>query len=192
MGPAFRSFAEAETTLRLHDIGMPRALPGGALPIALGWKFIAPDLMQEGIDDLELLRKTVAFVTDNSQFRKRRTAFIEFQANFLRSGKTDAESVRKAVEEMKRLISEVQDAATKLPLRTVAHDVCQVVPIAAGLGVALASGVGIPLAAAAMVCWFAGLCVDEWLKEEPQRNNDPSAFILDARQHFAMAIAKRQ
>lgn len=191
MGPAFRNFAEAETALGLHDIGMPRALPGGALPIALGWKFIAPDLMQEGIDDLELLRETVAFVTDDSEFRKRRTDFIEFQANFLRSGETDAESVRKAVEEMKRLISEVQEAATRLPLRTVAHDVCQLVPIAATLGVALASGVGIPLAATAMVCWFAGLCVDEWLTEKPQRNNDPSAFILEARHHFAMAIAKR-
>jgi hypothetical protein len=192
MGPAFRSFAEAETVLGLHDIGMPRPLPGGALPIALGWKFIAPDLMQEGIDELELLRKTVAFVTDDSQFRKRRTDFIEFQANFLRSGETDAESVKKAVEEMKRLISEVQDAATRLPLRTVLHDVCQLVPIAATLGVALGSGVDVPLAATAAVCWFAGLCIDEWLTEEPQRNNDPSAFILDARQHFAMAFAKRQ
>ncbi len=192
MGPAFRSFADAETTLGLHDIGMPRALPGGALPLALGWKFIAPDLMQEGINDLELLRETVAFVTGDSQFRERRTDFIEFQTNFLRSGETDAESLKKAIEKMNELISEVQDASTRMPLRTFAQDVCQIVPIAATLGVALASGVGIPLATTAAVCWFAGLCVDEWLTEEPQRNNDSSAFVLDARQYFAKAIAKRR
>ncbi|CAB1055510.1 hypothetical protein D1BOALGB6SA_243 [Olavius sp. associated proteobacterium Delta 1] len=191
MGPAFRSFAEAEKTLGLHDIGMTRALPGGALSLSLGWEFIAPDLTQEGIDDLNLLKETVAFVTGDSQFRERRTDFIEFQTNFLRSGETDVEAVKKAIEEMKGLISEVQDASRRLPLRPFALDVCKLVPVATGLGVALASGVGVPLATTAAVCWFAGLCVGKWPTEEPQRNNDPSAFILDARQHFARAIANR-
>jgi hypothetical protein len=169
---------------------MHRALPGGALPLALGWKFIAPDLMQEGIDDLELLKETVAFVTGDSQFRKCRTDFIEFQTNFLRFGETDSESLKKAIEKMNRLIGEVQEASTRLPLRTFAQDVCQIVPIAATLGAALASGVGVPLATTAAVCWFAGVCVEEWLTEEPQRNNNPSAFIIDARQYFSTAIEK--
>lgn len=190
MGPAFRSFAEAETALGLRRIGMRQVLPGGALSLALGWKFIAPDLQQKGIDDLALLKETVSFVTGDRQFRERRTDFIEHQARFLRSGQTDAESVNTAIKNMHELIYEVQDASKKLPLGTILQDVCQVVPIVATLGAALDNGVGIPLATTAAFCWFAGLSVNEWFTEKPERNHDPSAFIFDARQHFDGAIEK--
>jgi hypothetical protein len=117
---------------------------------------------------------------------QRRTDFIEFQTKFLRSGETDAESLNKAIEEMNDLISEVQNAATKLPLHTIAQDVCQIVPIAATLGVALTSGVGIPLATTAAVCWFANLCVDEWFNKSGISRGHP----LNDSQHKHLTPAR--
>lgn len=185
MGPAFRTYPEAEAALGLRDVGKPQALPGGELPTILGWRFVAPDLTQEGIDDLRLLEETVTFVDKGNDFRSKRTAFIEFQSDFLRSGQTDAESIKQAISKMSDLMTDAKTAAERMTLRTVACEICQVVPVVAGLGIALAAGAGVPVAATAAAFWFANVAVNRWVLPEPQRNNSPAAFIYDARQHFA-------
>jgi len=87
----------------------------------LAWEFFAPDPEQDvKLTDEQLLKETFSFVTGNPQFRRRRTAFIDWQQRFLRPGAdgspplTDAESVRRAVVEMSDLLADMNKAANRL------------------------------------------------------------------------------
>src|SRR5207245_7509741 len=88
-----------------------------ALAAVLGWEFFAPQ--DDKLSDEELLKQTVAFVSGDAEFRRRRSAFLAWQQKFLKNGSTDRESIKRAVEEMRALLEDAKKAANQLTLRKI-------------------------------------------------------------------------
>lgn len=186
LGPAYRTVEEIERGLGINGPRAKRILPGGSLPTVLAWEFYAPDPDDDRLSPEELLRETVAFVTGDDEFRKRRTAFVEWQQRFLREGATDRESIDRAVEKMRALLSDAKKASDRLEVRTTARYVFGLAPTALGLGAALAgSPDGLKIAGATSFLLLGGIAVDEMLfKSAEEGKPPPTAFVHDARRHF--------
>jgi hypothetical protein len=186
VGPAYRTVQDMERELAIKEVGERSRLPAAALATVLAWKFVAPDLSNNQLSDEELLRETVQFVSGNDEFRKRRTAFAEWQQRFLRGGQTDPESIARAIEEMQDLLDAAEQAATKLSVRKVARYAFRIAPAALGLGLAVA-GVpgGVEAAEAGLFISVGGIAVDEAVFKEAERGGPaPTAFVHDVRRHF--------
>ncbi len=186
LGPAYRTVAEVERELGVGSPGAKRILPGGALPTVLAWEFLSPDPDDDRLSADELLKETVEFVTGDEGFRKRRTAFVEWQEGFLRDGATDRELIERAVAEMRDLLADAKTAAAKLTVRKIARYAFQIAPSALGL-VAAFAGIpgGVAIAGGGVFLSFGGIAVDELVfKTAEQGQPAPSAFVHDARRHF--------
>jgi hypothetical protein len=189
VGPAYRSVEEIRCDLNIRASG--EGLPGGTLAAVLAWEFFAPDPDDMRLTDEQLLKESVAFVTGNTEFQRRRTAFIDWQQRFLRPGAgggplvTDAESVRRAVEEMSDLLADANKASNRLTLRKVARYAFRLAPYIVS-GVAIAHGV--PPIWPVVGGGFLGLgsiAVEEKLfKSAEETKYPPTAFVYDAQRHF--------
>ena len=186
IGPAYRTVEEIERELGIGSAGAKRILPGGALPTVLAWEFFAPDPDDNRLSPEELLRETVEFVTGDEGFRKRRTAFVEWQQNFLRDGATDRESIKRAVAEMSDLLEDAKAAAAKLTVRKVARYAFQIAPSALGLAAAFA-GIpgGVEIAGGSVFLSLGGIAVNEVVFKSAEQGQPPlTAFVHDARRQF--------
>jgi hypothetical protein len=158
LGPAYRSIEEIESELGIGSAASMRVLPGGALPTVLAWEFLAPDPDDKRLSRKDLLRETVDFVTGDEAFRKRRTAFAEWQQKFLRDGATDRESIQRAVSEMRELLESVKSSTTKLTVRKIARYAFQIAPSALGLAAVFADiPNGLQMAEAGVFLSFGGI-----------------------------------
>lgn len=186
LGPAYRTVEEIERELGVGGPNAKRILPGGALPTVLAWEFLSPDPDDDRLSADELLKETVEFVTGDEGFRKRRTAFVEWQQNFLRDGATDRESIERAVVEMRDLLADAKTAADKLTVRKIARYAFQIAPSAVGLAAALADiPGGVEMAGGGVFLSLGGIAVDELVfKTAEQGQPAPTAFVHDARRHF--------
>jgi hypothetical protein len=189
VGPAYRSVREIERDLKVKSASA--RLPGSALASVLAWEFFAPDPDDTSVSDEKLLRDTVAFVTGDGEFRKRRTAFNDWQQGFLQKGEsggqsvTDLESIRRAVEEMSALLADARQAANRLTVRGITRYAFRLAPPALAL-IAIALGLP-PIASAAGSAFLAvgGIAVDVKLfKNAEQGCPPPTAFVQDAQRHF--------
>jgi hypothetical protein len=184
MGPSYRSVDEIERELGIREVDRRTQLPSMALTTVLGWEFLTPD--DDRLSDEELLKETVAFVAGDTTFQRRRRAFLDWQQGFLMDGRTDRESIERAVTQMRGLLDEAKAAAQKLTVRKVGKYVFRLAPSALGLALA-AAGVpsGIETAAGAAFLSLGGWVVDEWLfKSAEQTQIAPTAFVQHARRHF--------
>jgi hypothetical protein len=186
LGPAYRTVKEIEREFGIGKGDAKRTLPGGALPTVLAWEFVGPDPDDKGLSPEQLLGETVAFVTSDAEFRKRRTAFIEWQQKFLSDGTTDLESIHQAVEEMRELLEAAKTAANQLTVRKIARNAFRIAPSALGLAAAFA-GVpgGVELAAGGAFLSVGAIAVDEKVfKSAEQGQPLLTGFVHDARRHF--------
>jgi hypothetical protein len=189
VGPAYRSVEEIRRNLTIRSAG--ERLPGGTLAAVLAWEFFAPDADDMRLTDEELLRETLNFVTGSKEFRRRRTAFIDWQQRFLRAGGdggppvTDAESVRRAVEEMSDLLADANKAANRLTLRKVAKYAFRLAPYIVSAA-AIAHGVPPiwPVVGGGFL-GLGGIAVEEKLfKAAEEAKYPPTAFVYDAQRQF--------
>ena len=186
MGPACRSVEEFKGKLGIGSDSAKRKLPGGALPLMLAWEFLTPDPNNQPLSSDELLKETVDFISGDDEFRKRRSAFVEWQHNFIRDGVTDRKSIDRAVEKMRDLLADARTAAKKLALRKVTRYAFQLAPSALGLAAAFA-GVpeGLEMAAAGAFISLGSIAVDEALFRSAEQGLPPAAaFVHDARRQF--------
>lgn len=183
LGPAYRTFEEFERERRNQNAGAAK-LPGQMLANVLAAELLVPDISDERLSNEALLSETVNFVTDDTEFRKRRTAFIEWQQDFIRDNKTDRESIERAIQKMRALLDETNSAVQKLSVRKVARYLFRLAPSILGLGAALAGG-GPMFAVGGIFLSIGAIGVDEKLfKAAEQLQSPPAAFIHDARRHF--------
>ncbi len=119
LGPAYRTAEEMKRELGMEDDNARRTLPGGVLPVVLAWEFFAPDLTDARLSTRRLLKETVDFVDGESDFKKQRAAFVEWQQKFLRDETTDAESVKRAVQDMRELLETAKRTTDRLTIRKV-------------------------------------------------------------------------
>jgi hypothetical protein len=186
LGPAYRSVEEVKRQLGIGSPGATRSLPGGALPIILAWEFFVPDPDDKRLSSEEMLKETVDFVSGDAEFRERRTAFMEWQQNFLRSGATDSDSINRAIADMRELLNNAKKASAKLKVRKIIQHAFQLAPSALGLAAAFA-GVpdGVAMAAGGGFISVGSIAVDELLFKTAEQNQPlPVAFVHDARRQF--------
>ena len=184
IGPVYRTFDDFAREAGKNMRAGTQAIPGYKLATVLASEFFVPDINEERLSDEKLLSKTVKFVAEDTDFRKRRTAFIDWQQNFLRDGRTDRESIVRAVEEMRELLNATNEAAKKLTIRKVARYGFRLAPALVGMAAALAGG-GPLFAAGGIFLSVGGIVVDEKVfKAAEQPQSLPAAFVHDARRHF--------
>ena len=127
VGPAYRNFNEFNRECRSRELGATSPIPGEAVATVLASRFFVPDISDDKTSTEKLLTETVEFVTGDAEFRKRRTAFIEWQQSFIRDGATDREWIGRAVEKMaaagsckhcRQQTDHTQSRQTFLPART--------------------------------------------------------------------------
>lgn len=78
----------------------------------------------------ELLKETVSFVTEEENFRANRSAFWNWQQNYLKNGVTDRESIALAVAEMRDLLETQKALAKKLPMENAVRYAFRLAPAA--------------------------------------------------------------
>jgi hypothetical protein len=184
LGPAYRSFEEFERGGGKQTLGAREVLPGQLLANVLAAEFLVPDVNDKKLSDEKLLTEVVEFVTGDSEFRKRRTAFIDWQQDFIRNGVTDRESIDRAVKEMRELLDSANTAAKKLTVRKVARNLFRLAPSALGVAGTLLGG-GIEFATGGVFLSFGAIAVDEKVfKSAEQWQSPTAAFVHDARRHF--------
>ena len=184
VGPAYRTFAEIQRELGVTDASGRTKVPEGALATVLGWAFLTPE--DDRLSDEELLKETVDFVTDDVDFRRHRSGFLEWQQDFLKNKATDAESIKRALDEMEAMLEEAREATSKLTLRKVARYSFMVAPSALALSNAIA---GVPdaieVAKDTLFLSLGAVAIDEWLfKSAVEGLPAPVAFVNDVHQHF--------
>ena len=184
VGPAYRTVEEIQRELGIRDARGQTQLPGGALATVLGWEFFAPE--DDDLSDEKLLEETVAFVAGDAGFRRRRSAFFDWQQKFLKNGSTDLESIERAVEEMRALLEDAKKAASQLTLRKIARYAFRIAPPVVTLALAVTGVPGGPEAAAGSVFLsLGGIAIEErFMKGADQGRPAPTAFVHDARRHF--------
>jgi hypothetical protein len=188
VGPAYRTLNDIERELGITYNGGSKQLPGGALPTVLGWEFFAPD--DDKLSDEELLRETLGFVTGDQDFQRTRRSFLDWQQKFLKSGKTDRESIERAVKDMRELLEANKTATRRLKVRKVVKNAFRVAPAGVGMGLALAMIPGGLVAAGVGAFLSLGaIAVDEWfLKSAEQAAQHglpaPTAFVQATKRHF--------
>jgi hypothetical protein len=184
MGPAYRSIEQLEQELGMQKNGSAKTLPGSALSAVLGWEFLVPDDNQ--LSDQQLLERTVAFVTQDDKFRSHRTNFWNWQQQYLRNGKTDAESIKVAVSDMSKLLKEQKAAASKLPVKTTVRYAFRIAPATLAFAGSFMGPVGAAIGAGAGV-FLAGaeIAAEKWFFKTPGQNEaSPAAFVHDVHRHF--------
>jgi hypothetical protein len=180
----YRTFNEFVHARGYHKMGMTEPLPGQVLANVLASEFFVPDLSDEKLSDEKLLTETVKFVVEDAEFRKRRTAFIDWQQQFLRNGATDRETIGRAVKEMRELLEAANSAANRLTIRKVARYLFRLAPSALGMAAALAGG-GPMFAAGGVFLSVGAIVVDEKVFKSAEQGQSPAtAFVHDARRHF--------
>jgi len=184
IGPVYRTFDEFVRERGDPKTGISGPLPGQILANVLASEFFVPDISEQKLSDEELLRETVKFVVGNAEFRTRRTAFIDWQQEFLRNGATDRESIARAVSKMHDLLNETNKAAKQLTIRKVTRCVFRLAPAVLGMTAAVVGGE--PMFAAGGIFLSLGdVLVDEKLfKAAEQAQSPAAAFVHDARRHF--------
>jgi hypothetical protein len=184
MGPAYRSVKEMQKEIGVKQNDKEPPLPGSALSRVLGWEFLAPS--DGRLSDKELLEATVAFVTGDSDFQRRRMKFWNWQQQFLNKGKTDCESIDAAVSEMRQLLEEQKAAAKRLPLETTVRYAFRIAPPVLGLTALIPGAIGIVAGVAGGVFLsFVQTAAEKWSSKKAVDNEpSPAAFVHDARRHF--------
>jgi hypothetical protein len=188
LGPVYRTFKEFERERGKQNSRAPK-MPGQMVLSVLAAEFIVPDISDDRFSSHEeLLKETVDFVTGDADFRKKRTAFIEWQQDFISNKQTDEESVKRAIEEMSDLLEDANEAAKKLTVRKVARNLFRVGPAMLGFAGALAGG-GPAFAAGGMFLSFGAVAIDEKFFKSAEDQQSPTAaltvaFVHDAHRHF--------
>ncbi|WP_428658453.1 hypothetical protein [Reyranella sp.] len=184
IGPSYRSFVDFEKECATGPLDQARDLPGSMLTVVLGAEFLTPDPEDDRTTEL-LLRETAEFVSGNAKFRSSRAAFHEWQRKFLNpEDRTDAASVKRAVEEMRDLVAAANAAAGQLKIRKTIRNVFRLAPIGLGLASAFAGG-GLVFAVSGACISLGSFAIDEKLfKSSEQGQPPPAAFVRDARRHF--------
>jgi hypothetical protein len=184
IGPSYRSFTDFEKECATGPLDQARDLPGSMLTAVLGAEFLTPDPEDNRTTEL-LLRETAEFVTGDTKFRSSRAAFHEWQRKFLSpESRTDAASIKRAVEEMRDLVAAANVAAEQLKFRKTIRNVFRLAPIGLGLASACAGG-GLAFAAGGACISLGSFAIDEKLfKSAEQDQPPPAAFVRDARRHF--------
>ncbi|MBR1211171.1 hypothetical protein [Bradyrhizobium sp. JYMT SZCCT0180] len=184
LGPAYRSFKEFESEGGNHTPGGRQVLPRQLLANVLAAELLVPDVDDDKLSDEKMLTEVVEFVTGDAEFRKRRTAFIDWQQNFIRDGTTDRESIDRAVKEMRELVDSTNTAAKKLTIRKVARNLFRLAPSALGVAGAALGG-GLEFAAGGVFLSVGAIAVDEKVfKSAEQLQSPAAAFVHDARRRF--------
>jgi hypothetical protein len=185
IGPVFRKIEDIERELGMTSSDGRRPLPAKALATVLAWEFFVPN-PDKRMSSTELLKETVEFVDGNAEFRRRRTAFVEWQEKFVRGDTTDPESIERAVKDMRELLADIKKTTKKLTVRKITRFAFQIAPAAVSLVAAIA---GLPEAIAITGANFflsaGGFAVDEKFLKSSERDVPlPAAFVHDARRHF--------
>ncbi|HEY4941628.1 MAG TPA: hypothetical protein VII56_09370 [Rhizomicrobium sp.] len=192
MGPSYSSYAEFERECGDPTAASAKTLPGKTLATVLASEFFVPDVSDLRLSAKELLSETVSFVTGDADFRKRRSAFNAWQQNFIRNGATDAESIRRAVEEMRELVEASNAAAGKLKIRKVVQNIFRLAPCVVAIGAAV-TGHPLAFAGAEVGLMVGSFVVDEKLfKSAENQEYAPTAFVRDARRHFGWQDVKKK
>jgi hypothetical protein len=154
------------------------------MPRNTQWELIVPD--DPHLSDEKLLEETVAFVTDDADFRKHRTAFWDWQQRYIKDGVTDSESIQAAVDEMRGLLEKQQAAAKKLPTKHTVRYAFRIAPTVAFAGLFFGPVGAIACGAAGVFLSCAEIAAGKWVLKEPQSKNHPSptAFVHDVHRHF--------
>ncbi len=182
MGPSFPTFEQFDKAAD-SQLGASARVQGKMLATVLATEFFVPDPESPG-DPLELLKETVDFVVGDAEFRASRQAFNEWQNGFLKQGSTDAESIQRAVADMRGLLEDARMAAKRLTIRKVVRNVFRLAP--SGLGIA-ASVIGAnPMFAIGGAFLSVGaITVDEKLFKSAESGQPaPTVFVKSARRHF--------
>jgi hypothetical protein len=183
VGPAYRTVADIERELGVRDASGLTKLPASALATVLGWEFLAPDPDDKTLSDEALLKAVVKFVTEDDEFKPARRAFLDWQQqNFLTEGKTDRESIERAVEQMSGLHEKANIAAKRLKTRTVVRHAFHFAPAVLGL-IAASTGFGLVFAAGGCFLSAGGIAVEQWFHTEPGQPG-PAAFVQHVNRHF--------
>jgi hypothetical protein len=184
IGPSYRSLADFEKEWATGPLDQSRDLPSSMLTAVLGAEFLTPDPDDDRATEF-LLRETAEFVTGDAKFRSSRAAFHEWQRKFLNpEDRTDSASIKRAVEEMRDLLSAANAAAGQLKIRKTIRNVFRIAPIGLGLASAFHGG-GLVFAMGGACISLGSFAIDEKLfKSAEQGQPPPAAFVRDARRHF--------
>lgn len=107
----YTSLDELEKELDIEELDQRTELSGQVVTAVVGHEFLVPDI--KGRDELDVLKDVAEMVTKHSGFREKRRLFHSSLQRFIRSGKTDVESVRKAVEVFKRELDQLHELASR-------------------------------------------------------------------------------
>jgi hypothetical protein len=187
MGPTYRSVEQLEKELGVSAAGRRKKLPPSALGAVLGWEILVPD--DPRLSDDKLLAEAVAFVTEDEDFRNHRTAFWDWQQEYLKDGVTDRESIEKAVKDMRELLEAQKSAAEKMPIKPTTRYAFRIGgPGLAFAGLFFGPAGAIVFGAAGVVLTCAEIAAEKWFLKESQGPNEPNpaAFVTDLHRHFGM------
>jgi hypothetical protein len=184
IGPTYHTLDELTRELGVRDARGHIQLPGGALAHVLAWEFIAPD-HDDPISTDELLSKTIEFATKNHDFQTHRAEFWEWQQKFLDEGKTDPESIDRAIKVMKASLDRANQQAEKLTMRKCARYATRFAAPLLALGAAIAGVAGPEVASGGLAIAIGGVIVDEKLFPKSEKGMPAAtAFVVEAQRLF--------
>jgi len=187
MGPAYRTVEQLEKELGVSTDGTRKKMPASALSAVLGWEVLVPD--DPRLKDDELLKEAVTFVTENKEFRLHRSAFWDWQQQYLKNGVTDRESIEKAVKDMRELLELQKAAAKRMPFEHATRYAFRIgAPGVALAGLFCTPAGTIAFAVGGVVLTCAEIATEKWFLKKPETPNAPlpTAFVTDLHRHFGM------
>jgi hypothetical protein len=183
VGPAYPSLEELQQDLSPVSDEARKPVPGAALPVVLGQKFLVID---DPSKSFEYQLKAALDLARDPEFRKQRASLSQWQQQFLRDGITDRASIVKALEVMHDLIEAQQAAARKTRLQTVVRYGYRIGLAAIGVvSAALGGPAGIGLAVGGTSMSVGELFVEaKFLEAGPSLGPcqpSPAAFFIAAK-----------
>ncbi len=186
LGVVYPSLEELEKELGVKGADGLAPLPASALATVLGREFLVLDDPRWPKDE-DMLKAAVELACD-SDFRRKRTALINWQQSFLKQGLTDRVSIEDAVKKMNELLNEEQKEVRKARGQKAVRYFFCIAPSALALLTLLAGEpseaqmIGTVGGAFISPCAFT---VDEWFSRSAKEGQiSPEAFFHDARKHF--------
>ncbi len=186
IGTAYRSLEALENELGVkHKSGRLTILPSGALGVVLGQEFLFVD--DPKLSHKDMLKAAVELATD-AEYRGARASLTAWEQKFLKDDKTDAQSIRRAVEDMHGLLEKRNAVVRNSKIQTAVRYAFRFGVLPAGLvgGLLVAGPIGVIIGAAGATFLSVGeLTMDELIfKKIKDDRPEPAVFLHDIRRHF--------
>lgn len=182
VGPAYPSLEELQQDLNPVSDEARKPVPGAALPVVLGQKFLVID---DPSKSFEYQLEAALDLANDPEFKQRRVSLTLWQQQFLRDGVTDRASIVQALKVMHGLIEDQQAIIRKSRLQTVVRYGYRIGLAAVGaVSAALGGPAGVGLAAGSAFLSVGELVVERKLLEAGPSlgpgQPSPAAFFIAA------------